>query len=78
MSDWKPIETCPYQTVVWVRNRQMKKPVLATRGYVCNGAVHEDNTFFTSVYTSDRFFPTPAGLMVCPEEWRPAPPTGDE
>ena len=73
---WQPIETAPFQTVIEVRNRVMKKPVLATRGYVYNGAVHPDTTNCTTVYTPDPFFPTPAGQLVCPTEWRlPPPPT---
>ena len=30
--DWQPIKTGPYQKVIWVRNKIMEKPVLATRG----------------------------------------------
>ena len=77
MSDevkWQPISTAPFQTVIEVRNRVMDKPVLATRGYVYNGAVHPDTTNCTTVYTPDLYFPTLAGQLVCPDEWRlPAP-----
>lgn len=81
MSDqeWKPIKSAPWQTVIEVRNEVMDEPCLATRGYVYNGMVHPDRTFCTSVFTPHRFFPTPAGNLVCPTEWRlpPPPTTGD-
>jgi hypothetical protein len=48
----------------------MDEPCLATRGYTHNGMVHPDRTFFTSVFTPHRFFPTPGGDLVCPTEWR--------
>lgn len=67
--DWKPINTAPYQQVVWVRNPQMKEPLKATRGYMTELGVHPDDTFFTSVFTNDKFFPYPAGRLVCPTEW---------
>ena len=73
MSEWQPIETAPWQIVVEIRNPVMEKPILATRGYTHNGMVHPDNTFFTSAYTPDRFFPFPAGKLVCPTEWRLPP-----
>jgi hypothetical protein len=71
--DWRPIKSAPWQTVVEVRNEQMDRPCLATRGYVYNGAVHPDTKFFTSVFTPDPdgLFPTPSGQLVCPTEWRP-------
>lgn len=68
---WRKIDSCPWQKVVWVRNKQMEEPILATRGYVTNAGVHPDNSFFTSVFTPHRFFPTPAGRLVCPTEWKP-------
>lgn len=73
---WQPIETAPYRRVLEVKNDSMDKPVLATRGYVCDGAVHEDQRFFTSVYTYDKHFPFPSGVLVCPTHWRlpPGPP----
>ena len=74
---WKPIKSAPWQTVVEVRNEAMKKPCLATRGYSYDGVVHRDRTFFTSVWTPDEFFPTPAGNLVVPTEWRPATPKED-
>ena len=67
--EWKPAETAPYGCVVWVRNSQMGKPVLASRGYIHNGMVHKDNMLFTTHYTPDSFFPVPSGHMVCPDEW---------
>jgi hypothetical protein len=70
MTDWMPISTAPFQKVILVKNELMEKPVRATRGYSHNGVVHPDNTFFTSVYTPDRYFPAPAGCLVCPTEWR--------
>lgn len=77
MSEWQPIETAPWGQVLEVRNRLMKKPVRATRGYIYNGMVHEDHSFFTTVYTPDEFFPMPAGKMCCPDEWRPLPQSPD-
>ena len=68
--EWKPIASAPWQRVVWVRNTLMEKPVKATRGYATDIGVHPDNTFFTTVYTPDRFFPTPAGNLCCPTEWQ--------
>lgn len=72
--DWQPIETAPFQTVVEVRNPQMSRPCLATRGYMTDIGVHPDDTFCTSVFTPDPdgFFPTPSGHLVCPTEWREA------
>ncbi|MBB5040848.1 hypothetical protein [Shinella fusca] len=67
--EWRPIDTAPYGQTILVRNRLFGKPVRATRGYVHDGAVHPDQTFFTSVYTPDDFFPFPAGKLVCPDEW---------
>ena len=72
--DWRPIKNAPYQTVVWVRNAQMEKPILATRGYADDRGVHSDRSFFTSVYTPDNFFPQPAGRLVCPSEWAEVTP----
>jgi len=70
MSAWQPIAAAPYQKVIEVRNPRMDQPVRATRGYSHNGMVHPDNTFCTSVFTPDKYFPTPAGNLVCPTEWR--------
>jgi hypothetical protein len=72
VSDWRPIETAPFQMVIEVRNEQMQRPCLATRGYAHNGMVHPNTTFCTSVFTPDPdgFFPTLAGNLVCPTEWR--------
>jgi len=67
--EWKPIESAPFQKVVWVRNSLMEKPCKATRGYMTETGIHPDMSFFTTVYTSDRFFPIPAGNLVCPDEW---------
>lgn len=76
--EWKPVKSCPWQTVVEVKNDQMDKPCLATRGYVYNGRVHPNQEFFTTVYTPDRFFPTPAGQLCCPTHWRlPEPVEGE-
>lgn len=66
---WNPINTAPYGKIILVRNKLTEKPVRATRGYVHNGAVHPDQTFCTSVYTPDQFFPFPGGKLVCPDEW---------
>lgn len=71
---WKPIKSAPFQQVVEVRNELMEKPCLATRGYVYNGAVHPDHSLFTTVYTPDQFFPTLAGQLCRPTEWRPYKP----
>ncbi|SRR5579859_3623380 len=70
--NWKPINTAPFQQVVWVRNPQMKEPVKATRGYRTEAGVHPDDTFFTSVFTNDKFFPFPSGQLVIPTEWAEA------
>jgi hypothetical protein len=67
--EWKPIITAPYSKTILVRNKLMETPVRAKRGYVHNGAVHPDQSFCTSEYTPDQFFPFPAGRLVCPEEW---------
>ena len=67
--EWKPISDAPYGKTILVRNKQMDKPVRATRGYVHNGSVHPDQSFCTSVYTPGQFFPFPAGKLVCPDEW---------
>lgn len=69
-NEWQPIETAPWGKVLEVKNDVMERPCLATRGYIHNGMVHEDHTFFTTVYTSDRFFPIPAGNLVLPNVWR--------
>ncbi len=70
---WKPIESAPFRVVMWVRNSVMDAPVKATRGWVTpKGAVHEDTTFFTSVYTKGGFFHFSAGNLVCPTEWTEA------
>lgn len=71
--EWQPIESAPFRKVIEVRNPQMEKPVLATRGYADENGVHPDLTFCTSVYTPDDMFPTRAGMLVCASEWRPAP-----
>lgn len=70
--NWKPAETAPYGKVVWIRNPQMEEPCKATRGYVHNGMVHENQLFFTTVYTPHPFFPTFAGKLACPTEWAEA------
>ena len=73
--DWKTIDSAPWGKPVWVKNDLMEYPVKATRGAVCKvtGAVLEDRSLFTSVYTPDPngFFPTPAGLFICPTHWAP-------
>lgn len=66
---WKPISEAPYGKTILVRNKLMDSPVRATRGYVHNGSVHPDQTFCTSVFTPDEFFPFPSGKLVCPDEW---------
>lgn len=68
--DWKPIKSCPWQTVVQVRNPQMQKPVLATRGFADEHGVHPDNEFFTSVFTPHQFDPFPSGKLVIPTQWK--------
>lgn len=75
MTDWRPIKSAPWQTVIEVRNPQMDHPCLATRGYMHNGMVHPNDTFCTTVFTPDPdgLFPTPSGQLACPTEWRPAP-----
>lgn len=71
LGTWQPIETAPRRQVVWVRNENMDRPVKATRGFALNGTVHPNDTFFTSVFTPDDFYPFPAGRLVYPTEWRP-------
>jgi len=73
MSDWQPIESMPWQTVCEVRNAGMEKAVLATRGRNTPAGVCADNTLCTTVFTPDAMFPTPAGGLVCPTEWRNPP-----
>ncbi len=70
---WKPIESAPYQRVIWVRNKLMEKPVKATRGYADeNRMVHPDTTYCTSVHTPETGgLGFPAGMLVCPDEWKP-------
>jgi hypothetical protein len=71
MSKWKPIDTAPYQKVIEVRNPKMTDPVRATRGWVTpEGTVHGDPLFCTTVYTPHPYFPTFAGDLVIPTEWR--------
>lgn len=71
MADWNDnISEAPYCKVLEVKNDIMDKSVLATRGYILNGAVHEDQGFFTSVFTPDDMFPFPAGKLVIPTKWR--------
>lgn len=67
--DWKPAETAPYGEIVLVRNPVMEKPVRATRGYAPGGVVNPDPLLFTSAWTPDKYFPIPAGQLVCPTEW---------
>lgn len=69
--EWRPIKTAPYQKIVEVKNDLMNEPVRATRGFVDDLGVHPDKTFFTSVFTPHKFFPFPAGKLVCPTHWRP-------
>lgn len=74
MTDWQPISTAPWQTVVEIRNPVMESPVLATRGYQTAQGMHPDDTFFTTIFTPDPSgfgcFVTPAGQLACPTEWR--------
>lgn len=73
--DWKPMKVAPYQQVIEVRNPQMDKPVLATRGYATEAGVHPNDTYCTSVFTPETndWESCPAGRLVCPTEWREAP-----
>ena len=73
MSKWQPIESMPWQKVCEVRNRLMERPVLATRGFNAPAGVCEDNTLCTTVFTPHEMFPTPAGQLTCPTEWRTPP-----
>jgi hypothetical protein len=72
-NEWQPIETAPFGEVLEVKNDQMDEPCLASRGYVSRGMVNPNFDLFTSIYTPDPFFPTPAGRLVCPKVWRKAP-----
>jgi hypothetical protein len=67
---WRPIKYAPFQTVIEVRNPQMDKPCLATRGHATPAGVCADTTFCTTVFTPDPLFPRPAGRLCCPTEWR--------
>lgn len=78
MSEWQDIDSAPYGEVVLVRNSQMEDPVKATRGYVVNGAVHENQYFFTSVFTECGPLPFPSGRLIIPDEWMPPPGSKDD
>lgn len=67
--EWLPAETAPYKKVIWVRNSLMERPVKALRGFAPDGVVNPDASLFTSLFTNDRFFPTPGGRLVCPTQW---------
>lgn len=69
---WRPIADAPFQEVLEVRNPVLEHPLLATRGYSTGRGVSGDLNLFTSKFTPDpdRVFDTPAGLLVCPTEWR--------
>jgi len=70
-NEWRSIDSAPFQEVIEVRNPQMRRPVLATRGYAApDGMVHPDNTYCTTVFTPHPHFPFPAGRLCCPTEWR--------
>ena len=73
MTDWQPMETAPYQTVIEVRNSTMKEPVQATRGYNTEAGVHPDQSFCTSVLTmgEDGLLLMPSGNLICADKWRP-------
>ena len=76
-----PVATAPWGEIVWVKNLQMISPCLATRGYVYNGMVHPDHTFFPSVYTPDpQGFPIgfPGGALVVPTHWMPRANGGEK
>ena len=69
--DWQPIDTAPYGKVLEVENDCLEAPVLATRGYVVDGVVHADQSFFTSAWTPDfPGWPFPAGRLICAKRWR--------
>lgn len=70
---WKSIDTAPYQKIVWVRNKCMVRPIKATRGFSRDGVVHSDQSFFTSVFTNERYLPMAPGKLVCPTEWTECP-----
>jgi hypothetical protein len=72
--EWKPIETAPYETTLWVRNPVMVRPIKATRGYAPDGIVNPDTSLFTSMFTNERYFPMPGGRLVCPTEWTECTP----
>ena len=64
------IKSAPFQKVIWVQNDLMEEPVMATRGFNTGTGIHPNNTFFTTVYTPHKYFPTPAGNLCCPNKWR--------
>lgn len=66
------ISSAPYGKVLEVINDKMDEPVLATRGWVSRGHVHQNQNFFTSVYTpaSGAGLGFPAGQLCIPDRWR--------
>lgn len=70
MGDWNTIETCPWMKPVLVKNDIMDRPVIATRGYVSNGAVNPDRNLFTLVKDTDEVMPLQKGSLVCPTVWK--------
>ena len=68
MTDWKPIESAPYQKEILVRNPQMHESELATRGYVTELGVHPNQSYCTGLGWS-------GSRLICATEWRlPDPP----
>ena len=68
---WRPIESAPWQEVVWVRNNLMENPVKATRGYAAESGVCADTSLFTTVLTRTKFDVFPPGDLCCPTQWKP-------
>jgi hypothetical protein len=76
MSQWnKNINEAPYGQILEVTNDALNGTViLATRGFARNGMVHEDQWFFTSIYTEDGCGGFPADQLVIPNKWRKRTP----
>ena len=73
MAEWLPIETAPKDgTIIEVRNSCMDEPCRASWGeYRPPYNTNLTKIDWRTEFTPHKFFPTPAGRLVCPEEWRP-------
>lgn len=66
-------------TVIVLRNDVMAKRGDWVRGHfgalIFDGREYENR--WVSDFTDNDFMPFPSGRLVCPDEWRPAPPGDD-